>query len=410
MQTNIQPGSLSKNVITVADTPSKGAYFILSGLAEANTETWALTGNTTILNSTGAFVISGSGFSQANLVSVTLTSANGQSNTLSDVTVYSDTEIRANTYNEKLDTGVNSVLILNDKGVTLQSSLEVLRGAAAEAAYNWVGGGYPGYVNSLYKMTQSTETWQVLTGLPYNSAITFSGTGSTEHGYGYVWGGRQPAVNTRIQRVSYATDVSDAGYTMSIGRGYAGAGGTKDFGHVVAGYYPAIVSYMDRLTYASSTVSIPGNFTAAAYYTTTAQSNPSSIWCFGDTVNSTRASRFDFSTDTSIVSNPATTISGYLVNSVSDNKNYIWYGGYPASTMSKYNLTNETSAAAPTWIGSTQNRSATVNYNDYGYISGGTPAVSYVYKITFSSDTYVLNTGRIPFVYYGGSTFGGSPQ
>lgn len=295
------------------------------------------------------------------------------------------------------------------------------------APYGWFGGGAPGPVSRVDRITFASDTVAATTRGPLNSARRAVGATGNKN-FGWFGGGTAPAYRSIIDRITFATDSSTAALRGPLSLAKEGIDGSSNdnFGWFGAGFTSTGGrSTVDRITFASdgSTATVRGPLSIArGFIASTGNSNYG--WFGGGNPGATPISlvdRIEFAVDTATASVRGPLFYRAQRLSATGNQDYGWFAGgqfsFPAenqlSSVARINFADDTATApSRTTLSVARNSLSATGNNDYGWFGGGggtIPTSSIVERITFADDTATTSTrGPLSSVRYGmGSTSGG---
>ena len=357
---------------------------------------------------------------------------------------------------------IDKLTYSNETVAANPSNLSVARngiGSAGNTTSGYFGGGNPGPVATMDKITLSTGSVSAVPGAalslpryilagasPRSNAFPTTGfLGNTQNlkgqptfNFGYFMGGEPgPGPHSYAQKLDYSTEtvghVNPA--NLSIARSQGGQTQNKTHGFMGGGFNPPLYyNRMDKTTFASdTTVAVPGGALTAGRAYVTAAGNQNFGYFAGGSQPSvggvyTGYDKMTYASDTT-AQLPGAFMTSPKGNagSAAGNQSRGYHGGGnpgPNSIIDKLTYNTETSSRVTTadLSISTYNRGATGNA-DKGYWAGGVPNVSTVEVLDYSTETRAVlpsspltqprysigATGNSENGYFGGGT-NGTPE
>ena len=276
---------------------------------------------------------------------------------------------------------------------------EQLYNPASNKLHGYIGGGSPGPLSSVDRITFANDT---ATATPKGSltATKYRRGGTGNVNYGYIGAGR-PGPISIVDRIDYTNDTATATAKgpLSSARAGAAAVGNANYGYWFGGNNPGYTTRVDRLDFASdsSAAVTKGSLTAVRGYGSAVGNQNYGYHCGGTDGNpQSNIDRVDYSSDTPTMS-PKGQLSFSQSSNMADfsNSNYGWLAGRSPgpsrSIIDRVDFSNDT-GTTPARGPLTENRARATGTGDsnYGYACGGMPEfsrVSKVERVDYSNDT-----------------------
>jgi len=305
-----------------------------------------------------------------------------------------------------------------------------LSGAVSNISYGYFGGGFiptpPFYSSTISRLEFSTETVSdpgknfYLGIFPGPDFSRYANAGVSASSAGYFGGGfvSPPSASgtlSIITRIDFGTEtLSNLSQTFLTNRtsmasfsgGQSIYRGSKTYGYFGGGYAPTAVCVINRLDFASETIStpIPQLSTTRAFFAGVSN-NYYGYFASRFPANQSRIDRLDFSNDSiSVPVYPFSPLRSNLAATSSSSYGYFGGGYSPGgqrhSTITRIDFFNETAQLLPTVLSAQRYNLFAVSSSSFCYFSDGFSPVG-VYcsidRLDFSTETNTLLTPQLPY-------------